>query len=103
VSLRALYNVNDMTDNSAYIVVGNTKQYWRDNKLFIFDDTLLHQSLNESDKQRYCLFVDIVRPTMIPSVFKFVIAAVGKLMSQSANRVFYSHWKVVKSPDAANS
>ena len=103
VSLRVLYNVNDMTGNSAYIVVGNTKQYWRDNKLFIFDDTLLHQSFNESDKQRYCLFVDIVRPTMIPSVFKFVIAAVGKLMSQSANRVFYSHWKVVKSPDAANS
>src|SRR5271166_789555 len=103
ISLRVLYNINDMVDNSAYIVVGNTTQYWHENKLFIFDDTLLHQSFNESDEPRYCLFVDIVRPTMIPSVFKFVIVAVGKVLSQSANRVFYSHWKVFKSPKAANS
>jgi len=103
ISLRVLYNINDMTDDSAYIVVGNKKQSWRENKLFIFDDTLLHQSFNDSDQPRYCLFIDIVRPTLIPSVFKFVIVAVGKLMSQSANRVFYSHWKVFKSPNATNS
>ncbi|HTR12565.1 MAG TPA: aspartyl/asparaginyl beta-hydroxylase domain-containing protein [Roseiarcus sp.] len=101
ISLRVLYNINDMTDDSTYIVVGNTTQYWREDKLFIFDDTLLHQSFNESDRVRYCLFIDIVRPTLIPSIFKAVIVAVGKLMSQSANRIFYSHWKVFKSPKAS--
>ena len=47
-----LYNLNDMTDNSAYIVVGEETNYWRENKLFIFDDTLLHQSFNETDQTR---------------------------------------------------
>ena len=42
-SLRILYNLNDMKDRSAYIEVGNTINYWSENKLFIFDDTLLHE------------------------------------------------------------
>ena len=46
-SLRILYNLNDMTDHSAYITVGGKTSYWRENKLFIFDDTLLHYSANE--------------------------------------------------------
>ena len=41
-SLRILYNLNDMNDHSAYIEVGDKINYWRENKLFIFDDTLLH-------------------------------------------------------------
>src|SRR5262245_18100381 len=41
-SLRLLYNLNDISDASSYIIVGDTTSYWRDNKLFIFDDTLLH-------------------------------------------------------------
>ena len=36
-SIRVLYNLNDVIDDSAYIVVGKTIQYWRDEKLFIFD------------------------------------------------------------------
>ena len=93
-SFRVLYNINDMTDDSAYIVVGNTTNYWRENKLFIFDDTLLHQSFNESDLPRYCLFVDIVRPTMMPSAFKYFICAIGNLTAQGANKRFYTQWKV---------
>ena len=42
-SLRVLYNLNDMKDDTAYIVVGDKTSYWRENKLFIFDDTLLHR------------------------------------------------------------
>ncbi|HTE76007.1 MAG TPA: aspartyl/asparaginyl beta-hydroxylase domain-containing protein [Xanthobacteraceae bacterium] len=62
-TLRVLYNINDITDKSAYIVVGDRTNYWRDNKLFIFDDTLLHLSANETDQLRYCMFVDILRPS----------------------------------------
>ncbi|HUO55552.1 MAG TPA: aspartyl/asparaginyl beta-hydroxylase domain-containing protein, partial [Rhodoblastus sp.] len=98
-SIRVLYNLDDVVDDSAYIVVGDTTHYWKDEKLFIFDDTLLHQSFNETDRARYNLFVDIVRPTMMPGVFKAFIWAIGKAMSQGMNKVFYGRWKVLKTPD----
>ena len=87
-SLRVLYNLNDMKDDSAYIVVGNTTSYWRDDKLFIFDDTLLHQSFNETDQTRYCLFVDIIRPTPFPRVMSSVVTAI-RMLSQSFKFVYY--------------
>lgn len=97
-TLRVLYNINDVIDRSAYIVVGDKTQYWRDEKLFIFDDTLLHQSFNESDQTRYNLFVDIIRPTMMPGLFKAFVRMIGWLMSQGTNQLFYARWKVLKTP-----
>ena len=93
-SLRVLYNLNDMKDGAAYIVVGDTTQYWRDEKLFIFDDTLLHQSFNETDQTRYCLFVDIVRPTPFPRLMAAVVTGI-RMLSQSFKFVYYKHWKVI--------
>jgi hypothetical protein len=94
-SLRILYNLNDMTDDSAYIVVGNKTSYWRDNKLFIFDDTLLHQSFNETDQPRYCLFVDMARPTPFPGLMRRVIAGV-RFLTQSVKFIYYKNWKVIE-------
>jgi aspartyl/asparaginyl beta-hydroxylase (cupin superfamily) len=96
-SLRILYNLNDMTDDSAYIVVGDQTNYWRENKLFIFDDTLLHQSFNETDQTRYCLFVDMIRPTPFPAVMRAVVGAV-RLLTQSFKFVYYQNWKVIERP-----
>jgi len=94
-SLRVLYNLNDMKDDSAYIVVGGTTNYWRDNKLFIFDDTLLHLSANETEQSRYCLFVDIIRPTPFPRVMVGVVTIV-RYLTQSFKFVYYSNWKVIE-------
>jgi beta-hydroxylase len=94
-TFRVLYNVNTMDDRSAYIVVGNTTNYWRDEKLFIFDDTLLHQSFNESDKTRYCLFVDIVRPSALPALLDAIVAA-NRVIFRGLNAVFYKKWKVIE-------
>lgn len=94
-SLRVLYNFNDMKDNSAYIVVGNTTSYWRENKLFIFDDTLLHLSANETEEPRYCLFVDIIRPTPFPVIMAGVIAAT-RYLTQHIKFIYYANWKVIK-------
>jgi hypothetical protein len=93
-SLRLLYNLNDMSDHSAYIVVGDKVSYWRENKLFIFDDTLLHQSFNETDQTRYCLFVDFVRPSPFPWFMRGFVTVV-RLLSRSFNHVFYQNWKVI--------
>ncbi len=64
-TIRVLYNINDMNDRTAYIWCGDTTSYWKDDKLFIFDDTLMHQSVNQTDQTRYCLFVDILRPSYL--------------------------------------
>jgi hypothetical protein len=93
-SLRILYNLNDMNDHSAYIVVGDKISYWRENKLFIFDDTLLHSSVNETNQERYCLFVDMVRPTPFPSVMRAVMSGI-RLLTQSFKFIYYQNWKVI--------
>jgi len=94
-SLRVLYNLNDMHDDSAYIVVGNKISYWRENKLFIFDDTLLHESVNQTDQTRYCLFVDMVRPTRFPGVMRTVIAGI-RWLTQSFKFIYYQNWKLIE-------
>ena len=93
-SLRILYNLNDMNDHSAYIEVGDKISYWRENKLFIFDDTLLHSSVNETNQARYCLFVDMVRPTPFPGVMRAVMSGI-RLLTQSFKFVYYKNWKVI--------
>ncbi len=95
-TLRVLYNVNDITDESAYIEVGEVKHYWKDEKLFIFDDTLMHQSFNETDQIRYCLFVDILRPSMLPGVFAGIVG-IFQFFLRGANYIFYKNWDVIKS------
>ncbi|HWK96200.1 MAG TPA: aspartyl/asparaginyl beta-hydroxylase domain-containing protein [Pseudolabrys sp.] len=94
-TLRVLYNLNDITDRSAYITVGDHAHYWQDEKLFIFDDTLMHQSINETDKVRYCLFVDMVRPSLATALLRPAIAMVNQVFRR-ANHIFYNKWKVIQ-------
>jgi hypothetical protein len=93
-SLRILYNLNDINDHAAYIVVGDKISYWRENKLFIFDDTLLHESVNQTDQTRYCLFVDMIRPSPFPGVMRAVISGI-QFATQSIKFVYYQNWKVI--------
>jgi beta-hydroxylase len=93
-SLRILYNLNDINHNSAYIVVGDETSYWCENKLFIFDDTLLHESVNQTDQTRYCLFVDMIRPSPFPGFMRGVISGI-QLVTQSFKFIYYQNWKVI--------
>lgn len=95
VTLRVLYNINTIDDPNVYIRVGNHTHVWRENKLFIFDDTLQHKSCNESDAVRYCLFVDILRPSLIPSVMSGLLAGVRMLMAPF-RAVFYQNWSFIR-------
>jgi hypothetical protein len=94
-SLRLLYNVNVTEDKSAYITVGANTNYWRDNRLFIFDDTLLHLSANDSDQLRYCMFVDILRPSPFPWVMAAVVALEGYL-NKKLKFITLSGWTLVE-------
>jgi len=95
VTLRVLYNINTIDDKNVYIKVGNHINYWRDNKLFIFDDTLQHQSCNDSDAVRYCLFVDILRPSPFPRLTSAILSFLGLAISRF-NAVFYRHWTFIR-------
>jgi beta-hydroxylase len=95
VTLRLLYNINEIASENVYIKVGNHINYWRDNKLFIFDDTLQHQSCNESDEVRYCMFVDVLRPSLLPGLMSAILACIRVVIARF-NFAFYQHWAFIK-------
>ena len=95
ITLRLLYNINEIASENVYIKVGNHVNYWRDNKLFIFDDTLQHQSCNESDEVRYCMFVDILRPSLFPGLMSAILACV-RIVIARFNFAFYKRWEFIK-------
>jgi hypothetical protein len=95
ITLRVLYNINQINSDQVYIQVGDHTHYWRDQKLFIFDDTLQHQSCNQSDEVRYCMFVDILRPTLFPRLMRAILASVRVVIARF-NAMFYKHWVFIK-------
>ncbi len=94
-TLRVLYNINDITSPETYIKVRDVENHWCENKMFIFDDTLSHQSFNQTDEPRYCLFVDIVRPSKCHFVMDLWVQFVAVIM-QKMNHIFYSSWVPLK-------
>ena len=94
-TLRILYNINDITEGGTYIKVRDVENHWRDNKLFIFDDTLSHQSFNQTDGLRYCLFVDILRPSICPFLMDKIVKFIAFVL-QKLNFIFYGSWVPLK-------
>ncbi|MDQ5921264.1 MAG: hypothetical protein QG673_1322 [Pseudomonadota bacterium] len=95
VTLRVLYNLTPIDSNEVYIQVAGNIHKWRDNPLFIFDDTLVHQSVNHSDQMRYVLFLDIARPSKHFKLMHKILAVIGVCII-SINRVFYKNWDMIK-------
>jgi beta-hydroxylase len=95
ITLRVLYNINDIDSPDVFIEVGARVHRWRDGKLFIFDDTLQHQSCNQSDEARYCLFIDILRPSYVPRLLDVALGCVRFAMARF-NAIFYKHWTMIK-------
>jgi beta-hydroxylase len=91
VTLRVLYNINDVNDRASYIKVRELENHWCDNKLFIFDDTLAHQSLNQTDGLRYCLFVDILRPSRCNFLMTYILRLL-EIILQKSKFIFYGSW-----------
>ena len=90
-TLRVLYNINDVNGRASYIKVRKLENHWCDNKLFIFDDTLSHQSFNQTDGARYCLFVDILRPSKFHFLLDFFVRLLSAILHKS-KFIFYGSW-----------
>jgi beta-hydroxylase len=95
MTLRVLYNLNDVQSDQAWIEVGRHANVWRDEKMFIFDDTLMHQSFNETEAPRYCAFIDVVRPGLVPTLMGRLVDALGGVLIR-ANHIFYKNWSFIK-------
>ena len=72
-----------------------SKHFWHDDPLYIFDDTLMHRSVNEYDARRYCVFMDIVRPTRFPAFLAGLVSVVA-LVAERINSIFYKNWKMLR-------
>ena len=102
LTLRVLYNLVPARTDDVFIQCGNAKNLWYENPLFIFDDTLLHRSVNEYDGRRYCVFMDIIRPSPVPQLLSAILAVVS-MSVERINAMFYKNWKMIGSrkPKAA--
>ncbi|MEK6248803.1 MAG: aspartyl/asparaginyl beta-hydroxylase domain-containing protein [Planctomycetales bacterium] len=93
--IRVLINIDEDVEESAYIEVNNQTHSWKENgPLFIFDDTVLHQSFNKTDKNRHCLFIDVTRPSLLSAVLSGLIRLLGYASIKARILTRSSNWKV---------
>ncbi|MCC2096577.1 MAG: aspartyl/asparaginyl beta-hydroxylase domain-containing protein [Hyphomicrobiales bacterium] len=95
LTIRLLYNLTPVKSDGIFIECGNTKHYWHDDPLFIFDDTLMHRSVNEHDARRYCMFVDVVRPSPFTGLIAALVGPVTAV-AEPFKHMFYKKWKMLK-------
>ncbi|NIF18115.1 aspartyl/asparaginyl beta-hydroxylase domain-containing protein [Pantoea sp. Cy-639] len=93
--LRVLYNISPPRHSpGVYIQVKRHKHYWHDDPLFIFDDTLLHASFNKGGGKRYCLFIDIIRPSPAHRLLNMLVLGFSRLVF-GLRKTFYKNWKAI--------
>jgi beta-hydroxylase len=95
LTFRVLYNLDPIDSDGVFINVDDKTHYWKNQPLFMFDDTLFHQSVNDVDQARYCLFMDIVRPNHLQPVFDAAIAGAA-VIAASFKTVFYKNWSFIR-------
>lgn len=94
LSIRVLLNLNPADSDEVYIECQGVQHRWRDNPLFIFDDTLFHQSVNRVDARRYNVFMDVVRPSPVPGLLSVMLTGVSAIADQIKS-VFYKNWTML--------
>lgn len=94
MTLRVLYNLTPVPDSEVFIEVGKTRHYWRDDPLFIFDDTLMHRSINDHDGRRYVVFLDVMRPSPVPAIPRAAVVPIS-LVARAAKDIYYRRWKLL--------
>ena len=94
--IRVLYNIGPAPDEGAYIIVNGRRHTWcKDGPLFSFDDTVLHQSFNLTDKERHCLFIDVVRPSLVPALLRNLVKCMGFFGKRMPFLTKSSNWRVI--------
>ena len=95
MSIRILFNLKPADTDKVFIECQGEKHYWRDDPLYIFDDTLFHRSINDHDARRYVLFMDIARPSPVPAVIDALLGIVSFFFEKQKS-LFYKNWTMLK-------
>lgn len=95
LTIRVLYNLTPFESDDVYIEVDGKKHFWHDDPLFIFDDTLEHCSVNREDRERYCVFVDVLRPSGHPGLQNAIMRIIQAIFV-NFNGIFYKNWSFLK-------
>ncbi len=94
--IRVLYNIDPTPNEGAYIIVNGTRHTWcKDGPLFMFDDTVLHQSFNMTDVERHCLFIDVVRPSYVPVLLRNFVKLLGFFCTRLPFLSRSSNWRLI--------
>lgn len=94
LTLRILYNLTPVESEDIFIECGRTKHFWHQDPLFIFDDTLMHHSVNQHEARRYCVFMDVIRPSPVTALLSVLLVAISAI-AQRIKSVFYKNWKML--------
>ncbi len=94
LTLRVLLNLAPADSDRVFIECNGRKHLWRDDPLYIFDDTLFHQSVNEVDARRYNVFMDVIRPSPVPGLLSTLLVGVSALADR-LKAMFYKNWKMI--------
>ena len=94
LTLRVLYNLTPVKDAEVFIECGKTKHYWAENPLFIFDDTLMHRSVNDHDGRRYVVFMDIVRPSPVQPLLRALLIPIS-WAATAFKSIYYRRWTML--------
>ncbi len=94
LSYRILYNLTPIDSDKVFIECHGKRHYWRDDPLYIFDDTLFHRSVNELTSRRYCVFMDIARPSAFPALIDTALSVMAAI-SNRIKGLFYKNWRML--------
>ena len=102
LTLRVLLNLKPADSDRVFIECNGQRHLWRDNPLYIFDDTLFHRSVNEVDARRYNVFMDVIRPSPVPGFLSALLSGVSMIADQMKS-MFYKNWRMIGNRPAANA
>ena len=94
LTLRVLLNLEPADSDRVFIECNGARHLWRDDPLYIFDDTLFHQSVNEVDARRYNVFMDVIRTSPVPGFLSALLVGVSAL-ADWLKAMFYKNWKMI--------
>lgn len=97
-TLRVLYNLTPVESDDIFIECGYTRHRWHQDPLFVFDDTLMHRSVNLHDARRYCVFMDVVRPSPVVGLLSFLLVPISAVTHRTKG-IFYQNWRMLGESD----
>lgn len=102
LTVRVLLNLDPADSDRVFIECNGRRHLWRDDPLYMFDDTLFHRSVNEVDARRYNVFMDVIRPSPVPALLSSLLLGVSAVADR-LKAVFYKNWKMIDRRGAAQN